>query len=60
VEKRVAERKLVVYYESSDSIDEEAFIDYVHRFFCKNPDDPFSEDCPLYAMTLQDVVEQED
>jgi hypothetical protein len=53
------ERKLVVYYESSDSTDEDAFMEHVHRFFCKNPDDPNAENCPLYAMTLQDVVEEE-
>lgn len=53
----MAERKLTVYYELSDGLDEEAFFDHVHRFFCDNPNDPDVEDCPLYAMTVQDVLE---
>jgi hypothetical protein len=54
------ERKIVIYYESNDSIDEDALIQYVHRFFCENPDDQNVEDCPLYAMTLQDVLVEEE
>ncbi|AXH68812.1 hypothetical protein SEA_COMRADE_107 [Streptomyces phage Comrade] len=56
---RMPERKLTVYYELSDSVDEDAFFEHVHQFFCKNPNDPEVEDCPLYAMTAQDVVEEE-
>ncbi|UUG69431.1 hypothetical protein SEA_SHAM_106 [Streptomyces phage Sham] len=56
----MAERKLVVYYESRNSIDEDTFLEYVHRFFCENPNDPSVGDCPLRAMTVQDVVEEED
>jgi hypothetical protein len=59
VEERMAERKLVVYYEASPELDEDEFFEYVHKFFCKNPQDPDSSGCPLYAMTMQDVVEEE-
>lgn len=55
----MAERKLVVYYESRHTIDEEKFLDYVHEFFCENPNDNNMNDCPLFAMTLQDVVVEE-
>lgn len=53
----MAERKLTVYYELSDGVDEEAFFEHVHRFFCDRPNDPDVEDCPLLAMTVQDVLE---
>lgn len=53
----MAERKLSVYYELSDDIDEDKFFEHVHRFFCDNANDPDVEDCPLYAMTVQDVLE---
>ena len=53
----MAERKIVVFYESSSDIDEEAFMEYVHKFFCENPEEPNVETCPLHCMTLQDVVE---
>ncbi|QIQ62989.1 hypothetical protein SEA_MOAB_112 [Streptomyces phage Moab] len=53
------ERKLVIYYESSDTIDEDALFEHVHRFFCDNPNDQSVTDCPLYAMTSQAVVEEE-
>lgn len=56
----MTERKIVVYYESSDKVDEDALMDYVHKFFCDNPEDPDVTDCPLYAMTLQNVVEEKD
>jgi len=46
----------VVYYESGPEIDEDAFLEHVHRFFCEKPEDPNAVDCPLHAMTLQDVV----
>lgn len=55
----MAERKLVIYYEASPELNEDEFFEYVHKFFCKNPQDPDSSDCPLYAMTMQDVVEEE-
>lgn len=54
----MAERKLVIYFESKNT-DEDAFMEYVHRYFCENPNDPTTQDCPLYAMTVQDVVEEE-
>ncbi|QWT29993.1 hypothetical protein SEA_TUNATARTARE_109 [Streptomyces phage TunaTartare] len=53
----MAERKLTVYYESSPEVDEDAFFEYVHKFFCKNPNSPEVDDCKLYAMTFQNVVE---
>ncbi|AXG66209.1 hypothetical protein SEA_ANNADREAMY_99 [Streptomyces phage Annadreamy] len=56
----MAERKLTVYFESSDDIDEDEFFEYVHRFFCKNPNDPDVDNCRLYAMTAQSVVEEEE
>jgi hypothetical protein len=56
----MAERKLTVFYESSDDINEEEFFEHVHRFFCENPNDPEVNDCPLQAMIAQDVLEEED
>lgn len=56
----MAERKLTVYFESSDDINEEEFFEYVHRFFCNNPNDSEVQDCPLYAITAQNVVEEEE
>ena len=56
----MAERKITVYYDSSDGrVDEEAFFDYVHRFFCKDFSFEDMEDCRLLSMTSQNVVEEE-
>jgi hypothetical protein len=51
------ERKLSIYFEASDKIDEEALFEHIHRFFCENPEDPNVDDCPLYAMTAQNVLD---
>ncbi|QOI67498.1 hypothetical protein SEA_BEUFFERT_106 [Streptomyces phage Beuffert] len=56
----MAERKLTVYFESSDDIDEDDFFDYVHRFFCDDPNDANVDNCRLLAMTSQSVVEEEE
>lgn len=54
----MAERKLVIYYDDS-GVNEDEFLEHVHGFFCKNPTDPTTESCPLYAMFTQSVVEEE-
>ncbi|QNN99204.1 hypothetical protein SEA_FAUST_109 [Streptomyces phage Faust] len=53
----MAERKVAIYYESSPEIDEDALFEHIHRFFCENPNEPTTQNCPLYAMTFQNVVE---
>jgi len=53
------ERKLTLYYEARDKEEEDEFFEYVHRFFCKNPNDPNESDCRLFALTVQNVVEEE-
>ncbi len=55
----MAERKIAIYYESGPSVNEDDLMEYVHKFFCENPDDKNTEDCPLYAITFQDIVEEE-
>lgn len=54
----MSERKMTVYYESIGSDKEDELFEVIHKFLCPNPEDE-SVECPVYAATWQDVVEEE-